>query len=132
METDLNLLLPKNTSDISTINHLMNLTDEEIYPIIPGLLEWMQDINWIVAPYIVSVILKHQKISEQFIAGLLSKNQKDDIWKYWIIKELLYNWSDTPCNEILNELMRISEFPTEGEIYEEVSILAKEYLNACH
>lgn len=130
MKIELNSLLPKTTSDISTINHLMNLTDEEIYPIIPSLLEWMQDINWIVAPYIVSVILKHQKISEQFIAKLLSKAQNDDIWKYWIIKELLYKWTNAPCNEILNELIRISESPSEGEIYEEVNILAKEYLNS--
>ncbi|MGN0692402.1 MAG: DUF5071 domain-containing protein [Oscillospiraceae bacterium] len=130
MEIELNSLIPKNTSDISTINRLMNLTDEEIYPIIPSLLEWIQDINWIVAPYIVSVILKHQKISEQFIAKLLSKTQNDNIWKYWIIKELLYKWNSAPCNEILNELIRISESPSEGEIYEEVNILAKEYLNS--
>ncbi len=130
MEIEMNSLLPKNSSDISTINHLMKLTDEEIYPIIPNLLEWIQDINWIVAPYIVSVILKHQKISEQFIAKLLSKFQNDDIWKYWIIRELLYNWADVPCNEIINELVRISEFPTEGEIGEEVNILAKDFLRA--
>lgn len=130
MEIELNSLLPKSTSDTSTINRLMNLSDEEIYPIIPSLLEWIQDMNWIVAPYIVSVILEHQKISEQFIAKLLSKDQTDDIWKYWIISELLYKWSDVPCGEIMHEITRISEFPTDGEINEEVNVLAKEYLNA--
>lgn len=121
MGTAVDLLLPKNTSDISTIDQLMNMTDEEIYPIIPNLLEWIQDINWIVAPYIVTIILKHQKISEQFIVKLLLQNQNDDIWKYWVIKELLFYWSNVPCNEIMEEIRRISEFPTDGEIAEKVN-----------
>lgn len=121
-------LLPKDKSDTSTIDKLKCLSNEEIMPIIPDLLEWLQDINWIVAPYIADVLLQHQKISERFIAELLSENQKDDIWKYWIINELLLKWDDIPCNEIMTELSRISKFPTKGEKTEEADVSAKKCL----
>lgn len=121
-------LLPKDKSDTSTIDKLKYLSDEEIMPIIPDLLEWLQDINWIVAPYIADVLLQHQKISERFIAELLSENQNDDIWKYWIINELLLKWDDIPCNEIMTELSRIGKFPTKGEKIEEADVSAKKCL----
>lgn len=64
-------LVPKNKFDTLNINKLMELSDTEILPIIPALLEWIQDMNWSVSPYIVKVLAKHQKISDIYIANLL-------------------------------------------------------------
>lgn len=61
---------------------------------------------------------------------LLLKEQKDEIWKYWVINELLFKWESAPCDEIINELIRISKFPTADEIIEDIDASAKEYLNS--
>ncbi len=39
-------LIPKNKFDHETVERLKNLSYEELKPIMPDLLEWLQDFNW--------------------------------------------------------------------------------------
>ena len=97
--TDIHDLVPKNKFDSSNIERLKHLTDNEIEPILPSLLEWIQDCNWPVAGDILP---------------------KDDIWKYWIITCLAPLFSDESINCILSDIQRIAKSPTQGELREEV------------
>ena len=91
--TDIHDLVPKNKFDSSNIERLKHLTDNEIEPILPSLLEWIQDCN---------------------------PHEKDDIWKYWIITCLVPLFSDESINCILSDIQRIAKSPTQGELREEV------------
>ena len=122
-------LIPKDKHDISSINELMSLNDEEIDEIIPDLLEWIQDMNWPVSSHIINVLASHRKAVERYLPTLLKPEQKDEEWKRNIIQYLLCEWvsfSEDEC--IKNEIIRIAVEPTDSEIDEGVNIAAGEYL----
>ena len=115
--TDIHDLVPKNKFDRERLKHL---TDNEIEPILPSLLEWIQDCNWPVAGDILPVLALHQSALVPLIHRVLSPHEKDDIWKYWIITCLAPLFSDESINCILSDIQRIAKSPTQGELREEV------------
>lgn len=38
--------LPRNKHDFERVNQLKKLNRKELLPLLPGLLEWIQDMNW--------------------------------------------------------------------------------------
>ena len=126
--TDIYELIPKDKFDSSNIERLKKLTDNEIEPILPSLLEWIQDCNWPVARDILPVLALHQSVLVPLIHRVLSPNEKDDIWKYWIITCLAPLFSDKSINCILPDIERIAQSPTQGEVREEVNKAAAIFL----
>ena len=123
-------LIPKDKFDDSAYEQLMALSDDEITPIIPELLKWIQDMNWPVAPSVITVLASHRTATEKHLSVLLKPEQKDDEWKRNIIKYLLSEWHSYPDDErITAEIKRIAENPTAGEREELVDEAAQELLN---
>lgn len=125
---DKRVLLPKNKHDDSTITNLMALSDQEIEPIISDLLTWFQDINWPIAKRLIPVIVNHYKLSEKYILTILKGT--DEIWKYWILSELISAWPSCPGPDLMSEIVRIANRPTSGEIEEEVGKAANVVIKA--
>lgn len=126
--TDIHNLIPNNKFDTSTIEKLNQLTDEEIAPILPALLKWIQDINWPVARAVLPVLALHQVALIPLILRVLSPEETDEIWKYWIITYLMPLFSDANRTAILSSIKRIAERPTENERLEEVHEAAMIFL----
>lgn len=116
-------LIPKDKHDIERAKNLKNYSYSEISPIIPQLLQWIQDINWPVAKpvseYLISI---NENISHE-ILDVLKTN--DQIWKYWTISIFGRITND---ELIRNEIIRIARNPTKSEITEEVNEIAKEII----
>lgn len=112
-------LIPKNKSDFSTIEELNKLSPDDITPLLPKLLEWIQDINWPIAQEMIKILTKHQVLMVPILKNILVPEQTDDVWKYWIISALLPNFSNETLSLLLDELKRIATNPTEGEKIEE-------------
>ena len=114
-------LIPKDKFDIETAEKLKNYSFEEIKPIIPNLLEWLQDLNWPVSQLIADFLLP---FSENIALEILKILQgHDEMWKYWI----LLVFGKIIKNEIvIKEIKRIAQNPTLAEIEAEVYELAKE------
>lgn len=126
---DINTLIPKDKKDVSVIPELKKLSDSQIEPIIPQLLEWIQDMNWPVAEEIAEILSVHVRVTEPFIPELLKPEQKDDVWKFCIISYLLKkNKNFCENGLIISEVGRIAASPTKGERLEEVDTAAKELL----
>lgn len=121
-------LLPKDKFDNSNIEKLKQLTDEEISPILPRLLEWIQDYNWPIAKDVLSVLALHQCELVPLIINVLKPEEKDDIWKYEIITYLLPLFSDENMKAVLSSVKRIAENPSENERLEEVDGAAITFL----
>lgn len=121
-------LLPKDKFDNSNIEKLKLLSDEEIRPICPRLLEWIQDYNWPVAKNILPVLVLHQEIITPLIIDILTPEEEDDDWKYWIIVCLLPMFTDKELEPIIPFIKRIAEKPTKWENISEVDEVAKELL----
>ena len=121
-------LIPKDKSDISSFEKLMSLSDDEIDEIIPELLVWIQDMNWIVSEYMIQVLSRHQCVAEKYLLNLLKPEQKDDEWKRNIIHHLIDKLSYPKDERITAEIGRIAEHPTDGELLEMADAAAYEYL----
>jgi hypothetical protein len=116
-------LIPKDKFDIETAKKLSNYSFEEIQPIIPDLLEWLQDFNWPVSKTIADFLIPFSENISFQLVEILRGN--DEIWKYWI---LTIFGSIVKDELFLNEIKRIAQKPTNQEVYEEVSELAKEII----
>lgn len=120
---DIRELIPKHKGDIEVIERLRELSFEEIKPIVPDLLEWLQDVNWPIAGPVAEVLEPFGDLLAPDILRILQTD--DDIWKLWTLSALARNTND---QNLLKEIERIAKFPTRAEIgegvYEEaVSIL---------
>lgn len=123
---DIRTLIPKNKFDESGIEELKKLSFEQIKPIVPNLLEWLQDMNWPVASYIADILKPFiNKITPEIVAILKSD---DVMWKYWILG--LIRQTNDPL--ILMELEKIVKYPSLEEIDNEVDIEAIEILKGVY
>lgn len=121
-------LVPNNKYDISSIERLRQLTNDEITPILPELLKWLQDYNWPIAKEILPILAFHQAPLIPCILELLEPGQIDEIWKYNIIAYLIPLFSDDNITSVLPSIKRIAKRPTEDETNEEVEQKAAEFL----
>jgi hypothetical protein len=117
-------LIPKDKFDFETVDKIKNYSFEEIEPIIPDLLEWLQDMNWPISRPIAELLIPFsEKISSEILKILQSEDQ---VWKYWI----LTTFGETVKDKmVLNEIERIVNNPTKDEIDEEVFEIATKIIN---
>lgn len=121
--------LPKDKYDIEAVEKLELLDDEQLEPVIPQLLEWIQDMNWVIAPLVCDLLAQHCRIVEPHLYALLKPENTDGIWKYNIIKYLLEMWGGYPDDErITSEIARIAEHPTDSEKQELADEAASKFL----
>ena len=122
-------IVPANKSDLVACNNLANATDEEVKEKINELLEWVQDMNWPVAPLVCKRLKVIGKPLIEPVTNILRGS--DEIWKYWIISGLLSETSNETLCLLKSELENIVKNPTESEKTEEVNIVATEVLVKC-
>ena len=114
-------LIPKDKFDIDTAQRLQNFSFEEIKPIIPDLLKWLQDMNWPVSGKVADFLIPFSDDIADEILQILKTD--DEVWKYWLI----LNFGRTIKNElVVNEIKRIAKNPTEAEVEDGVCEVAKE------
>lgn len=117
------LLIPKNKSDFETAEQLKNYSYTTLKPIIPSLLEWLQDGNWPVA-YPVSQYLI--SICDEISVEIMEAFQKGDIiWNYWLLVSFGTITQDAPLRK---EITRIAKNPTEQEMKEGLDEIAQEII----
>lgn len=118
--SDVAVLIPRDKFDTSTIDELMKLDEITVQLILPDLLEWMADMNWPVAPYIVKVLARFPYSLVPHIRGALAEKADDDILKYWILRELMPLFPVSVQRIYIPDIQRIVEHPTAGEKAEEL------------
>ena len=122
-------LIPKNIFDFSGIDDLKLLSDEEIMPILPALLEWMKDMTWPIAKEMPMLLSKHQKVLIPCIIEALRPEQLECDWKTFIIRCLLPLLDKDYLSMLKISLERIAESPTWGEESERTNIAARQILD---
>ena len=113
--------LPADKFDVEAVERLSELSDDELRPLIPELLTWIQDMNWPVAGPAAELLSERKELVEPFIPPLLRAEQKDEVWKYCLIRTLVKAWGNSASDCIKNEVMRIAASPTDTEKAEEVN-----------
>jgi hypothetical protein len=118
--------LPRDKFDFGRVNKIKKSEKKDIIPLLPGLLEWIQDMNWPIAPEIAEILMTFPKEIVPHIRNVLSTD--DDIWKFWCLEYLVKKFSTEDKELLKTELIRLSTTPTEGEMLEEVDLKAREIL----
>jgi hypothetical protein len=119
--------IPKTKDDLKAISILMQGTFEDVVMDIPVLLEYLQDLHWDVASGIGHYLAPHVNAIKVDLLGVLLSN--DNQWKYGIIAGLIALAPVRLDEEIVSALRRIKDYPTEGEVDEELDLVAAEVLN---
>jgi hypothetical protein len=119
-------LIPKDKFDIETADKLSKYSYDEIKPIVPELLTWIQDMNWPVARPVSEYL---QVISDHLTEDIIEiLRGPDDVWKYWSL-HVFGLWTTKPLdNRIIQELKRIIANPTKGEIEDGVQEVAQKII----
>ncbi len=80
-------LVPRTKYDTECVQALADLGYPAIEPILPELLEWIQDMNWLVAlvlaPFLASISLPLAPRLRLIMTG------DDNLWKNWILRDVI-------------------------------------------
>lgn len=117
-------LIPKHKDDQEVIEGLRNLSFEQLSPIVPDLLECLQDLHWPIAEPVAEILAPFVDRITPDIIRILKTN--DGQWKWGILTRLARKTTDPV---LLQEIERIAIFPTRDEIEEEVNVEAIAILN---
>ena len=123
-------LIPVDKFDLSGVSMLMEIDEKDIKPIIPDLLLWTVDMNWPVATEMVKVLVRFPDIVIPYIKKILSPSEVDEEWKWFIIVHFIPKFTKDKQEQLLGDIRRICDYPTDGEIKEEVQEEAKSYLKS--
>lgn len=119
-------LIPKTKSDYERVGLLKKAGKEKILPILPQLLEWLQDMNWPIAQDIEDIIADYEEHLIPHIRTVMSSN--DGGWKYFLLHGLINRLSNERLLELKPDLVRMKFFPTDDEIDEELAKKIEELL----
>jgi hypothetical protein len=112
MQNDIRALIPQNKFDTERAEQAVAAGYPAVEPILPELLEWIQDCNWpvarVLAPFLGSIgtpLIPH-------IRNILATD--DTMWKYWTLTYLVRNSPDVVA-ALREDLERYANSPTPDE-----------------
>ncbi|WML29343.1 DUF5071 domain-containing protein [Neobacillus sp. OS1-32] len=79
--------MPRNKHDFVKVNQIKKLSRNEQLLLLPGLLEWIQDMNWPIAKEVAEFLLTFPNEIVSLIQDVLATN--DNEWKYWCLEILV-------------------------------------------
>ena len=105
---------------------------DKIVPFLPNLLEWIQDMNWPVAPGILELLLTFPEEIVRHVQEVLSS--EDDQWKWFLLNYLVPELPVESRVQFRAYLTRVAKTPTPTELAEELDEVAEEILRtlSCH
>lgn len=118
--------LPRNKHDFERVNKLKKMDRTELLPLLPGLMEWIQDMNWPIAEEVAELLLTVPNEIIPLIIEVLATN--DNVWKYWCLEILVKRFPNELRKSFKSDLIRLIERPTPGEKLEELDEIALEIL----
>ncbi|TWV97401.1 DUF5071 domain-containing protein [Chitinophaga pinensis] len=119
------LYIPQTKGDDAAVALLQTMTVEQIRDDVPVLLEWLQDLNWPVAPAVNDYFVPYVNEIKDEIQAIFQTG--DEGWKYNVLCLL----GDAPykLDEVLIlSMQRMLSAPTPGEKEEEIDLLAADIL----
>ena len=123
--SELHELLPKDKHDLERATALVSIGYPAVAPLLPDLLEWLQDGNWpvahVIGPFLASI---GAPLTEDVRRILQSQ---DHLWKYWILLRIVAHSPELATN-LYPELVKIAEGDAVDEDEKELKAVAEEML----
>jgi len=122
-------LIPKDKFDFEPLPTLMEISEDDVKPILRDLLFCLADINWPIASKMIPVLLRFPDSIVPVIRDVLNPTEEDVIWKYFIIANFIRKLPRESQNLLLEDIKRIQNNPTRSELSEFVWEMANDYMN---
>lgn len=119
-------LLPRHKFDNDRVAMIKKMDRDKILPLLPYLLEWIQDMNWPVAPSVLELLLTFPEDIVPHVQDILSSD--DESWKWFILNFLVIDLPVESRVQFREYLTKVAETPTHNELAEELDEIAKEIL----
>ena len=126
MTNELTKLLPEDKIDTGKAEALVAMGFPAVEPVLPAMLEWMQDLNWPVAQVFRPFLAGIGAPLAPLVRNVLATN--DEVWKYWMLCSVIGGSLDL-ARVLKPELERIASAPTPGELQEGLHTIASQVLN---
>ena len=124
---DLKSIIPHDKSDLESVDNIIILGYPKIRPILPQLLEWIQDMNWPVAQKIAPFLAS---IGNDIIPEIKKILQTDDyIWQYNCLLEIVSKLDKDGILLLEEELKHLRDFLSVEEKSEDLDEIATEILD---
>ena len=113
--------LPTDKCDLRGAEALVACGYPAVEPVLPRLLEWIQEGNWpvarVLAPFLATVGAALVPHAQRVLKG------DDDTWKYFLVQDVV---AKSPELAVLlrPDLERLARFATEGEAAEGLPLMA--------
>lgn len=108
-------LLPKHGRDYAAVEQLTGLSDDELAPLWPRLLQWFRYEDCPIVQNMLVLLSAHQTEVETHLVAVLAPAQSDTAWKRRVIETLLPALEDTIGLTLMEALSRLAESPTPEE-----------------
>lgn len=126
MSIELRAQLPMHKSDFARTDAIIELGYPAVAPVIPQLLEWLQDCNWPISHRIARFLVEIGEPVFPFVREVF--NGTDGTWKYWCIGRFIDELPIDQAAKLRPELQRLAYHPTPGDHSDEVDEMAREAL----
>lgn len=124
--TESNHLIPESKFDFGSIQRLQQLEPQQLIPILPELLVWLQDINWPVAIPMSKILLT---VPNEIVPHVRDVLHTDDTeWIEWCLQYIVGFLPVALIRKLEPEIRRIADSPTQWEYETESHITAQEIL----
>ncbi len=127
MRADLAVLLPKTKLDTEKASALVAIGFPAVEPVIPDILEWLQDPNWPVARVLQPFLAAIGRPLAPHVRSVLGG--ADDCWKYSLLTTVVLP-SKNLARALRPDLERLVSQPSTGEAREGVDQAAREALSS--
>lgn len=118
-------LLPRSKTDCQAVDLIAELGFPEVAPIVPELLEWLQDGNWPVAKRLAGWLASVGIPIVPYLDRVLASEDLSST--YWMI-DLVISRSQPLCDHYRLWLSRCARAPTPLERQHEIDLVAREAL----
>lgn len=109
---DVRSLIPRGKHDYERADAAIEAGYPAVEPILPELLEWVQDMNWPIAKKLAPFLPSIGAPLAPYIREIFKTD--DETWKNWIMSEILEE-SPGLAGMFRDELQRIAYSPNESE-----------------
>lgn len=125
---DINNLIPRHKLDFENVNKIKECDKNSIRLIMPELFEWLRDVNWPIASEISDILLLFDVELIPYIRMVL--NSKDAMWKYTILTRIVNRIDLSASDQLIEDLVRLSNYPKPYDVEEGIDELSKELLQS--
>lgn len=123
---DDSLFIPVSKHDIEVVERIKNADPKNIQEILPQIFEWVEDINWPIAPELVKVLVRFDDMIIPCIIDLIRK--PDGLREYSIYYYMLPLLTNRQLCLLKEELERVAYNPSPFEKEEKYDKIAMQYL----